>query len=200
MDAEKSVLRTVDCLQRFYALLLALSTVEAFKKFVGLDSSGQVSFHLELLPDLLAFVFTIASFYHGMHRHLDLAYGTPVQDTQKASLQWYFLFDFVLSWIVFCLFFSLQMSMGSQRVFFIIFFLIFLINTIWAAITASRRNDQYAIKWIFINFFAFAFSIILAFTDICDYKVKHWIMAAGSFVRSVLDYYVCWEIFFPSKT
>jgi hypothetical protein len=122
VDADKSALRTVDCLQRLYALLLALATAEAFKKFVAPHATTAPSspgspglpitcdVHWELLPQLITIVLTVAPFFHGMHRHLDQAYGQPIA-SERWWMRLYFLLDFLLSWIGFGLFFTLQMTM-----------------------------------------------------------------------------------------
>jgi hypothetical protein len=70
MTPERAAERSVDTLQRIYAVVAGLAINEGFKRvFLGKD--GEMHLHHDSLPQLIAFVITAVPFVHGMNRHLD---------------------------------------------------------------------------------------------------------------------------------
>ena len=61
MTSEKSVERSIDTLQRIYAVIAALAINEGLKRvFLGQDS--KLAFHADHVPEFIAFVFTAVPF------------------------------------------------------------------------------------------------------------------------------------------
>jgi hypothetical protein len=209
VDADKSALRTVDCLQRLYALLLALATAEAFKKFVGphaatspSSAGGEGSLiafdvHWDLLPQLITIVLTVAPFFHGMHRHLDQAYGEPIP-RDRWWMRLYFLVDFLLSWIGFALFFTLQMTMPDPRSFSAVLALIFLVNAIWSIGMCFVGHDpkkQYVFGWLALNSLCAIAASMLA--GVAPREWQSYGCLGIALFHFVIDYGCFWKIYFP---
>jgi hypothetical protein len=71
MKPERAVERSIDTLQRIYAVVAGLAINESLKRVFLEDGKGNFQFHSANLPEFLAFIVTIVPFVHGMNRHLD---------------------------------------------------------------------------------------------------------------------------------
>src|ERR1035441_2199207 len=96
LDAGKVFERSVDSIQKIYAVVIALAISQAVQSWLRDDPTGAATLSRERLlaslPALVAFVVTLIPFWHGMNRHLDRCYlEKPAAEVVQSAL----LFDFV---------------------------------------------------------------------------------------------------------
>ena len=197
----KSLQRSIDCLQRLYALLLALAANEMFKRFIDRPAgSNHPQYHWDWLPDVLTFVFTLVPVYHGMHRHLDRTYSTPVRGKQRSSLRRFFVIDIALNWLAFILFFILQLNVGLRE-FIIYFAAILFVNSLWGIAASFAPQGEFIASWAILNCVATFLAFILGLSQdlVPDGKTLHWTVAGIAIVRTLLDYGLAWDVYFPPK-
>src|SRR5690348_17087640 len=93
LSPDKLFERSVDSIQKIYAVVIALAVTQSIQTLIK-DSNGVADFTFERLrsglPSLIAFVFTLVPFWHGMNRHLDKAY----LEKSKGVVQGALLLDF----------------------------------------------------------------------------------------------------------
>src|SRR5688572_18685246 len=85
--------RSVDSLQKIYAVIIALAITETFKTaFNNTAMDTLVSDIIAQAPLLVAFFSVVVPFYHGMNRHLDVCYIYNENLHSQGAL----LFDFII--------------------------------------------------------------------------------------------------------
>jgi hypothetical protein len=137
----------------------------------------------------------VAPFFHGMHRHLDQAYGQPIA-SERWWMRLYFLLDFLLSWIGFGLFFTLQMTMPDPPSFSAVLAAIFAVNSLWAFLLYGHDPKQeYVGWWLMLNpACAIAAFLIAAFAP-RDYQ--GYACIAIALFHFLIDYGCFWKFYFP---
>lgn len=162
-EIRKSLLRSVDCLQRLYALLLVLATNEMFKRLAERPAPDMDPiFHWDKLPDAITFVVTVVPLYHGMHRHLDTTYAEPVEATKRKTLRRYFLVDFMLTWSAFSFVFAMQMNLGRPA-FGLLYSAVMTVTVIWGLVSNIHPRKSFVKSWFLLNAAAMAFAVIFVF-------------------------------------
>lgn len=197
MKAERSIERSIDSLQRIYAVIVALAINESMKRFF---LKGGQDFVLPSThwPEFIAFMFTSVPFLHGMNRHLDRTLS-EVQITGRRWLLVYLLIDFGFFLAEGCLFFSLASTVNTGLPFFENLLYLLLIDVIWAIVTlpVSRTISR---KWIAINLAVSAFIITVVF-DLTPFALtnKTQLLAAVAILRTIMDYWFGWNFYFPPE-
>ena len=96
LDPEKAIQRSVDSLQKLYAVIVSLAISFAIQNLLlnRVDNSFAVSADIiNYLPAFFSFLFIIVPFYHGMNRHLDKCY---LEESHVKSPKGALPFDFVI--------------------------------------------------------------------------------------------------------
>jgi hypothetical protein len=93
MTNQQAVQRSIDTLQRIYAVVAGLAINEALKRVFLQDGKGDFAFHTVNLPELVAFILTVVPFVHGMNRHLDKTLTASLEQNNPKLLA-YLLIDF----------------------------------------------------------------------------------------------------------
>ena len=192
MDAIK---RSVDSLQKIYAVIIALAIGNSanviFKDIHSLNDLNSLVPHL---PATISFFFLIVPFYHGMNRHLDLCYLEKNDTFIKGAL--------ILDFFIFCfeaiLFFILSIFIKSGLITFALLGVILIFDTIWAYIShwIHYRGVKPTIRtWALIN----ALTVILGFLtySISWISNKEVIYLILILIRTFLDYKFCFNFYFP---
>ena len=97
IPTEKVVERSVDNVQKIYAVIIALAIAQAIQNL--LKSPGSTTVDLSLrqvsagLPAFIAFLVTLVPFWQGMNRHLDRCYLEKTAGVRQRVL----LLDFAVS-------------------------------------------------------------------------------------------------------
>src|SRR5262245_45395106 len=133
MKAERSVERSIDSLQRIYAVVVGLAISEGIKRFF-LSNNGQFEWPTKNWPVFIAFMVTIVPFLHGMNRHLD----RTLAESKKPGKRWLLVFllvDFAFFIAESCLFVSMAATILKTGDFYDILFWLLLADAMWALLT-----------------------------------------------------------------
>src|SRR5947209_1279092 len=193
MTSEKTIERSVDSLQRIYAIIVGFAIGEGIRRLF-LNSSGGLEFHQQHLPEFLTFIFTAVPFVHGMNRHLDKTL-TTIQEQNRRGLFIIIVFDFAVFLIESCVLALLAISVMSDVSFFWLWILLLTIDIVWTFITWPITREA-VWQWAVVNIAAIIASIaVLNF--VADLQVKVVVLTAIAILRTVLDYMSAWEFYFP---
>ena len=132
MEHQDIIRRSVESLQRIYAVVVALAITIAIQK--ALSGSSDFSLIKNIIPaapTLTAFIFTVVPFYHGMNRHLD---GTYVEREVSNNGEGFLLGDFVVFFIESCLLVAMASLVMSGDQGFLVLMTLLLIDTVWSFI------------------------------------------------------------------
>jgi hypothetical protein len=183
----------VGFLQTAYTILLALAFGEAFKQFVA--ERGDIQW--TRLPSLLAFLFMIFPFFHGMSRYLYTTYlQHPGSLSQYAG---YLMGDGITFMILSSLFFVLSRSLSPNhwRRFYGALLLLLLFDSIWICVALYRGIGPVK-PWLAFNIILGAILIcVLLFNRRQESIAPPVICAIATFSTTALSYYVMRDFYFP---
>src|ERR1700745_107170 len=134
MTSEKTIERSIDTLQRIYAVVVALALNEALKRTFLQGGAGNVELDVTRMPEFIAFIVTAVPFVHGMNRHLDNTL-TTIKKTNRRSLFIVLLIDFAVFLAESCILFLLATSVKSETYFFRLLILLLVLDLVWSFIT-----------------------------------------------------------------
>ncbi len=198
LDAAKAIERSVDSIQRIYAVVIALAISQAIQSLLK-DPNGSADFSVVLsshgLPAFAAFLVTLVPFWHGMNRHLDRCYLEKTGTVVQGAL----LLDFVMFFVEAIFLFAAGWSLKSGIDTFSYLGYLLCIDMLWA-ITSHQihfpNQESHAKRWSFINIIAMTLAIFLvAF----PFEYKPLVLMVVAIVRSIADYGFCWDFYFPTS-
>ncbi len=189
--------RSVDSLERIYAIIIALAINQAITLVVQAISadSDKLGTLAKVAPAFLAFVFTIVPFFHGMNRHLDRCYIDKNDEATNGAL----LFDFTVFFIESALLVAIAGSIMSALVPFIFLGALLAFDLLWSMVSGwiHYKTKPSIRTWTVINavtllagFFVCGFG---AFAD----AARPWLLLALACARTVVDYWLSWDFYFP---
>ena len=210
---EKSVERSIDSLQRIYAVILALSIGQAIQKILIDRETGQIipfllstengqSINWDFIspiPAFVAFIVTIVPFHHGMNRHFDKCYLEKDDNNLKGAL----LFDFFVFFLEAGIFFGFASAIRSGIASFVILGFLLAVDAIWALVSNwihYNKQPISVIRWTAINFIFIVIGILVVGLNFYDTNTKTWILMVIVISRTVADYYFSWDFYFPTTT
>ncbi len=202
MNAE-AIESTVQSLQWIYTVVIALAIGEAIGKVVGKeDGNGDNRIQWNRLPALIAFVFIIVPFYHGMGRYLQTVYDpSSPPSTFGWSYGMFLLFDVAVFAIEAFLFFvlarSLQPKNWTQSCGAVMILL--MVDIVWG-VSVLWLHDMTEIRpWVNINcIVCLAFSVLLALRRwLPHHSAGLWVVTVVVILRTVCDYIFTWSFYFP---
>jgi hypothetical protein len=198
VKVDKTVERSIDTLQRVYAVIVALAINEAIKRTFLKGGSSDVEIHYEHLPEFIALIATAVPFLHGMNRHLDQTLKV-IRDQNKRSLFAILVLDFVVFLAEACILFLLAASVTRDLAFFQLLMVLLLVDVLWVLLT-WKITKSVAIRWAIINVAMIAISCMLIYPggQRCV-EFKTYVLAACAVIRTVLDYYLAWGFYFPPE-
>lgn len=164
---------------------------------------------LDAWMHLLVILVTVVPFYHGASRYLDAAYVTG----ERTSVKYALLLDFVFLFIESIIFFTLATLILDSRKSYFCFTFLLLFDIIWVGttvLTTSTPSSSRGIvpgigKWAILNIITIVIVLLLywsTFNTLTIWRVTFApsvLLAIIATVRSVLDYYLVWEFYYPRE-
>jgi hypothetical protein len=188
--------------QTGFTILLGLALGEAFKQLVP---DGDQQIRSDRVPSLLAFLFLIFPFFHGMSRYFYTTYLT-LSGAKLAPVAGRIMFDGTIFMTLAVLFFVMSRSLSpSHWMRFYTFLLALLaVDTLWIAVSLSFGSPL--LPWLVLNI---VLAIVLLFvlwhwgtatrygTGNAAPKAPAWICAITTFFTTVASYWWMRDFYFP---
>lgn len=209
---KEKVQRSVDSLERLFSVVVALAITIAVEKTL-FDSAGQLYPWTDVngehvlvhqvalrLPALLGFLVSIVPFYHGMNRHLDITY---IEHTVPRRKEGFLILDFVAFFLESCLLVALASLVDNCPIAFLVLVLLLSVDVLWAWIVHGIHYsdiDPSTITWTKINALAIPALLVIVFSNIFpEGLIRNLALCGAATIRTVCDYYFCWEFYFPKS-
>ena len=192
--------RTVDSLQRVYAIVIALALTIAVKLLIEsvgiIPHEGVSKPNSNSLPTILlfvAFLSTLIVFYHGMNRHLDDTFviGTKV-DPRRLPL----LVDIVVFLLEGGLLVVMASTINNPKVFLVAWSILLCVDIVWGLFVYFSLKRKAPIKWVFNNLL---FLIFAWFFWRVVFPQNAILIAVIEILRSGIDYKLNWNFYFPRE-
>lgn len=196
---EEARKRSVDNLQRLYAVVMGLALTETLRAFAK-DPGA-------MLGVLLGFVATIVPFFHGMHRHLDDTYVLGWNEATDVTLMvdLGYLLAHSVGFVV------LSQVVTEPLKFYPGIALILTADAFWVVYTFFRTDRTsvgelvYGKKadhlwWLRTNVLAAASLAALTWQPLVPLVGEHFTLATVILVvRGFADYALAWKLYFPNR-
>ncbi len=196
-EVERINERSVDSLQKIYAVVIALAIAQAIQSLLKDPIRGTLLEFSQILVGLPAFVallVTLVPFWHGMNRHLDRCYLEKKNAVVRGAL----LFDFAAFFLEATLLFASGWSLRSGVYSFIALGLLLLVDMAWGFISHLIHfpgKKSHVRRWSAINLVAIIIAILIA---TYAFQSKTIVLMVMAIARSIVDYWLCWDFYFPS--
>jgi len=197
-DVEKASTRTVDALQRVYAIVIALALTTAVKLLIeilgitqGSGSAGRDVASATLL--FIAFLFTLVVFYHGMNRHLDDTFVTGESKLQRPILLLVDIFVFLVEGSLLVVMAS---TINNPGAFFYAWSVLLVVDILWGLYLYLVIRRVAPSKWILNNTIFLAVAWVL-WLLILPQNVA--MIAIVEIMRNIVDYRINWAFYFPNR-
>jgi hypothetical protein len=218
VDTNDALKRSIDTLQRIYAVVAALAIGEALRRAVlkggGPAHTLQVSWSDIQLPLCVAVLVTVIPFVHGMNRHLDEHMADLAVPAKRSRMVATLMLDFLIFAIQCCVLFSLGGAVDSPGpTFYRIFLALLLIDIFWAILRSlfelqaldwnridgqSRDDIIKQVLWAAINIVAVLAVIGVESAAKNDLSQAR-LLGLLAVIRSGADYWFARDIYFPQK-
>lgn len=200
MDSDFSK-RSVDSLQRIYAIIVALAIAQAINAiFINKGELASWQDMHKHIFQFVSFVCIIVPFFHGMNRHLDKCYLDKKNDMKEGAL----LFDFIVFFVESMLLFAFAGTLKSPSLnCYIVLLVLLAFDTLWAFVShfIHYSNEKKGpIQWAIINLVTMVLMILIWYTSYFKDETKPLLMTILVLLRSIFDYTLCWEFYFPKYT
>lgn len=190
--------RSVDSLQKIYAVVIALAIAQAIQSLLKDPARSMLLDGRQIidgLPAFIALLVTLVPFWHGMNRHLDRCYIEKETRVVQGAL----LFDFAVFFVEASLLFAAGWLIRSGIYGFIALGGLLIVDMIWGLVSHLIHfpgRKSHARRWSTINLIA----IVAAFLLI-EYPFQHktTILMVVAIVRTIVDYGLCWDFYFPAQ-
>ncbi len=196
---EEARKRSVDNLQRLYAVVMGLALTEMLRAFAE-DPGAR-------LGVLLGFVATLVPFFHGMHRHLDDTYVLGWNDAPNLTLMvdLGYMLTHSVGFVV------LSQVATKPLQFYPGIALILAVDAVWVVYTYfktdrtaigelvyGRKTDH--LWWLRMNVVAAAILVALTWQPVVPLVGEHFTLATVILVaRGIADYALAWKLYFPNR-
>lgn len=200
--AQEQRKRSIENLQRLYAIVAGLSLTTAVTSLLTLTPPapsepvlqfGATYLRLNSLPMFLSFAVTLLAFYHGTHRHLDLAYVfRPAAQTTKTLAP---IVDFLFAFLQAILFYAMALVLADGFSFYSIFIALMVKDIPWFGYIHFTDVMTLRVGWLLGVNTTTAVLLLLILAYLPDHAVKWWVAAIVVVARSLVDYVVNWSIF-----
>jgi hypothetical protein len=201
LKPEKIIERSVDSLQKIYAMIVALAISFSIQNLLlnKADNSFTLSISmLDHLPAFLALISMLVPFYHGMNRHFDRCY---IEREKEKTVQGALLFDFFVFFFEASILFAAAASIRSGLQTFLFLAILLSVDMLWAWISHlihfKDENMSTVTTWAWINLCTLVLALSVFFLLQSTDAVKAWMFFILAVARSVLDYRFCWNFYFP---
>jgi hypothetical protein len=218
VDTSDALKRSIDTLQRVYAVVAALAIGEALRRTVlkggGPAHTVQVSWSDIQVLLCIAVLVTAIPFVHGINRHLDEHMAELAAPAKRSLMKETLIFDFLIFAIQCCLLFSLGGAVDMPGfAFYKIFLALLAIDIFWAILRAlfelealdwdrlSPRRQEDILKlvlWATINIAA-VIAIVGVQAAAKNDLSQAWLLGVVALIRSGADYWFAWPLYFPGE-
>lgn len=200
LQTDEVIKRSVDNVQRIYAVIIALAISQAIQSLLKDSTSNSAELSLSRaytgLPAFIAFLVTLVPFWQGMNRHLDRCY----LEKETGVVQRALLLDFAVFFVEAIFLFAAGWSIKLDIETFYWLAGLLGIDMIWAVTSHYIHfpgTKSHAMKWSVINVCAIFIAIF-----VIEYPFQHkqfllMVIAVG---RSIADYAFCGDFYFPSPS
>ena len=159
MATNPALNRTIDTLQRLYAVVAGLAIGQALNKSFLKGADGTLDVHLSDLqvPLAIACVVTIIPFVHGMNRHLDKHAARLKDGPEKDWMMMLLSLDFLVFVIECCALLMLAASVGEiaptssgqpNTRFLSILGAVLLLDVVWSSLGQLLEKETHTWKWL----------------------------------------------------
>lgn len=203
--ASEAQANSVKNLESLYSVVVGLALSLGVFNLIDM-TRGAIPLKLELVPFFLAFLVTLVPFYHGALRHLDVTY---VEHGGKQVRTGALLADFSILFIQSCLLLALAVLLPTPQFFAWGFAILLGVDTVWAFAAhlafSQEVKPKAEVRWAMINLITTGI-LLVSFVVIGLYPptagpAEHRLtvsLLTVSVVRTVLDYTLCWDFYYPS--
>lgn len=198
IEPDKATERSVDSVQKIYAVVIALAISQAIQSLLKGPGAADITFKQLSpgLPSFVAFLVTLVPFWHGMNRHLDRCYLEKSDSVVQGAL----LLDFGTFFLEAIALFAAAWSLRSGIETFWYLGGLLCIDMVWAVISHQIHfpgKKSHAVRWSVINVAALLLAIlIIAY----PFQAKPLVLMVVAVLRSIADYVICWDFYFPPRS
>lgn len=198
MTSEKTIERSIDTLQRVYAIIIALAVNEGIKRTFLKGGAGELELTKAHIPEFIAFIFTSVPFVHGMNRHLD---NTLTLIRKKEKRKWFgvLIMDFSVFMFESCLIFLLAASVISGIFFFKLLMVLLLVDLVWTIVIWSVTKTV-VWQWALVNGVTVVLGCLLIYFRWLEPPVINYVLMAIAILRTIGDYLLSWDFYFPEES
>ena len=201
-DIGKARERSVNNLQRLYAIVVSLSIAYTLKGLIEVISASGLTNIAEYYNELfmfISFIFIVIPFFHGANRYLDATYVTGERNATHYGL----LVDFIALFVEGLALFGLGMVADNLRVFYSLLVGLLFFDIVWVGstnFTAKNETDKVPKfkKWAVINAIAMAAILVSVWSNLWEGEfVKSIMLVLIVMARTIYDYVSVWEFYYP---
>lgn len=200
---------TVETLQRFYSIVIAIALTSALSKLIGiLEGAPTAPDRLQAIALAAAFLSTIVPFYHGMERHL---YDTHrvLPELGKGGRPFPLLADIFVFIIEGSILFAMGRNLDNTANFLMLWSMLLVVDVVWSfAVWHVQRGKRPAwilnnVAWLILAWVAW-FSLPLVLSDF-GFAASEFLWLIPVFIavieisRSIADYWMNWRFYFPDS-
>ncbi|HEU0049720.1 MAG TPA: hypothetical protein VFQ43_19185 [Nitrososphaera sp.] len=213
MNADDKLKRSIDTLQRLYAVIAGLAIGEALRGIVkGTGAALEVRLSGVELPLCIATLVTVIPFVHGMNRHLDDHIGELATRENPNRMVRTLLVDFLVFVFESGLLFVLGASVNAPGPWFSnILLTLLIVDIVWTVPRtfleleqtdwtrpddAAKEHRRQQLVWAVINLTACALVGLLRWR-ITKGELEAWLILAVAMGRSAADYWTGKKFYFP---
>jgi hypothetical protein len=197
IPTDKVIERSVDNVQRIYAVIIALAISQAIQSLLRNPSSTTVELNLKQVPAglsaFIAFLVTLVPFWQGMNRHLDRCYLEKKAGVKQRVL----LLDFAVFFVEAIFLFAAGWSIKSDIETFYWLGALLGVDMIWALASHYIHFPgirSHAVKWSVINVCAMVTAVLVVVYPFQHKQFALMVIATG---RSIADYVLCGDFYLP---
>ncbi len=198
IEPDKAIERSVDHVQRIYAVIIALAISQAIQSLLKNpnDTIGELNLaHIPAgLPAFIAFLVTLVPFWQGMNRHLDRCY----LEKKTVVVQRALLLDFAVFFVEAIFLFGAGWSIKSDINTFYWLGGLLCVDMIWAIVSHYIHfpgTKSHALKWSAINVCAIVIAILVVEFP---FQHKQFVLTVIAVGRTIADYVFSGGFYFPS--
>lgn len=200
---------TVETLQRFYSIVIAIALTSALSKLIGiLEGASTAPDRVQAIALAAAFLSTIVPFYHGMERHL---YDTHrvLPELGKGGRPFPLLADIFVFIIEGSILFAMGRNLDNTANFLMLWSMLLVVDVVWSfAVWYVQRGKRPAWAWNNLAWLLLAWAAwhtlpliqddlgLAATANLPFVPIAIAVIEIG---RSVTDYLTNWEFYFPDS-
>ena len=199
-DIDREITKDVfQILQRLYGVIVALAITTAIGLTISVNGVALSPFELSSAYFALfgAFLITVVPFYHGGSMYLLKTYIHGSSSSKKGVA----LVDFLALSFEGVIFYAIAASIKNLASFELWFLLLLVLDTAWLGFAhlVADKEEPAPKKWALINGAMIVFLLIIYGVNANTWPQIYTVVFVAAVIRSVADYSLCYDYYFPSK-